>query len=116
MRNLHYIAIEGTIGVGKTSLANLLSERLKAKLVLEEFEGNPFLSDFYEDPERHAFQTQLWFLIQRYKQQQELRQVDMFQNLVITDYMLLTKCITIWLILLLLVLQPAYQQNLDLET
>ena len=87
MRNLHYIAIEGTIGVGKTSLANLLSERLKAKLVLEEFEGNPFLSDFYEDPERHAFQTQLWFLIQRYKQQQELRQVDMFQNLVITDYM-----------------------------
>ena len=63
MRNLHYIAIEGTIGVGKTSLANLLSERLKAKLVLEEFEGNPFLSDFYEDPERHAFQTQLWFLI-----------------------------------------------------
>ena len=87
MRNLHYIAIEGTIGVGKTSLANLISERLKAKLVLEEFEGNPFLSDFYEDPERHAFQTQLWFLIQRYKQQQELRQVDMFQNLVITDYM-----------------------------
>ena len=87
LRNLHYIAIEGTIGVGKTSLANLLSERLKAKLVLEEFEGNPFLSDFYEDPERHAFQTQLWFLIQRYKQQQELRQVDMFQNLVITDYM-----------------------------
>ena len=87
MRNLHYIAIEGTIGVGKTSLANLLSKSLKAKLVLEEFEGNPFLSDFYEDPERHAFQTQLWFLIQRYKQQQELRQVDMFQNLVITDYM-----------------------------
>ena len=87
MRNLHYIAIEGTIGAGKTSLANLLSERLKAKLVLEEFEGNPFLSDFYEDPERHAFQTQLWFLIQRYKQQQDLRQVDMFQNLVITDYM-----------------------------
>ena len=87
MRNLHYIAIEGTIGVGKTSLANLLSERLQAKLVLEEFQDNPFLSDFYEDPERHAFQTQLWFLIQRYKQQQDLRQVDMFQNLVITDYM-----------------------------
>ena len=87
MRNLHYIAIEGTIGVGKTSLANLLSERLQAKLILEEFEGNPFLSEFYEDPERHAFQTQLWFLIQRYKQQQDLRQVDMFQNLIITDYM-----------------------------
>lgn len=87
MRNLYYVAIEGTIGVGKTSLANLLSEKLTAKLVLETFEDNPFLSDFYEDPERHAFQTQLWFLLQRYQQQQDLRQVDMFQNLVITDYM-----------------------------
>ena len=87
MRNLYYVAIEGTIGVGKTSLANLLSEKLGAKLVLESFEGNPFLSDFYYDPERHAFQTQLWFLLQRYQQQQELRQIDMFQNLVITDYM-----------------------------
>ena len=87
MRNLYYVAIEGTIGVGKTSLANLLSEKLTAKLVLEAFEDNPFLSDFYEYPERHAFQTQLWFLLQRYQQQQDLRQVDMFQNLVITDYM-----------------------------
>ena len=87
MRNLYYVAIEGTIGVGKTSLANLLSEKLSAKLVLEAFEDNPFLSDFYEDPERHAFQTQLWFLLQRYQQQQDLRQVDMFQNLVITYYM-----------------------------
>jgi len=87
MRNLYYVAIEGTIGVGKTSLANLLSEKLGAKLVLESFEGNPFLSDFYDDPERHAFQTQLWFLLQRYQQQQDLRQIDMFQNLVITDYM-----------------------------
>ena len=87
MRNLYYVAIEGTIGVGKTSLANLLSDKLSAKLVLEAFEDNPFLSDFYEDPERHAFQTQLWFLLQRYQQQQDLRQVDMFQNLVITDYM-----------------------------
>ncbi|HBH10240.1 MAG TPA: deoxynucleoside kinase, partial [Gammaproteobacteria bacterium] len=50
MRNLYYVAIEGTIGVGKTSLANLLSEKLSAKLVLEAFEDNPFLSDFYEDP------------------------------------------------------------------
>ena len=84
---MYYVAIVGTIGVGKTSLANLLSEKLTAKLVLEAFEDNPFLSDFYEDPERHAFQTQLWFLLQRYQQQQDLRQVDMFQNLVITDYM-----------------------------
>ncbi len=87
MRNLYYVAIEGTIGVGKTSLAKLISERLGAKLVLEEFQDNPFLSDFYEDPERHAFQTQLWFLLQRFQQQQDLRQIDMFQNLVLTDYM-----------------------------
>ena len=87
MKNLQYVAIEGTIGVGKTSLANLFSEKLSAKLILEAFEDNPFLTDFYEDPESNAFQTQLWFLLQRYQQQQELRQVDMFQNLVVTDYM-----------------------------
>ena len=87
MRNLYYVAIEGTIGVGKTSLANLLSEKLGAKLILEAFEDNPFLVDFYEDPESNAFQTQLWFLLQRYQQQQDLRQVDMFHNLLISDYM-----------------------------
>ncbi len=87
MRNLYYIAIEGPIGVGKTSLANLMSTRLGARIVLEEFEENPFLPDFYIDPERYGFQTQLFFLLQRYRQQQELRQVDMFQNLLVTDYM-----------------------------
>jgi len=87
MRNLNYVAIEGAIGVGKTSLAKLLSDRLDAKLVLEKFEENPFLSEFYDDPVRFAFQTQLFFLLQRYQQQQELRQVDMFHNLLISDYM-----------------------------
>ena len=87
MKNLYYIAIEGPIGVGKTSLAQLMAQELGAKLVLEEFENNPFLPDFYKDPERYAFQTQLFFLLQRYRQQQELRQVDMFQNLLVTDYM-----------------------------
>ena len=87
MKNLYYIAIEGPIGVGKTSLANLMSKKLGARLVLEEFEENPFLPDFYKDPERYSFQTQLFFLLQRYRQQQELRQVDMFQNLLVTDYM-----------------------------
>ena len=87
MRNLYYIAIEGPIGVGKTSLAQLLSKELGARLVLEDFEENPFLPDFYNDPERFGFQTQLFFLLQRYRQQQDLRQVDMFQKLLITDYM-----------------------------
>ena len=87
MKKLYYIAIEGPIGVGKTSLANLMSKELGARLVLEEFEENPFLPEFYKDPERFAFQTQLFFLLQRYRQQQELRQVDMFQNLLITDYL-----------------------------
>ena len=87
MRNLYYIALEGPIGVGKTSLAQMLSRELSTRLVLEDFEDNPFLSDFYNDPERFAFQTQLFFLLQRYRQQQELRQVDMFQKLLITDYM-----------------------------
>ena len=87
MRNLYYIAIEGPIGVGKTSLTQLLSKELGARLVLEDFEDNPFLPDFYNDPERFGFQTQLFFLLQRYRQQQDLRQVDMFQKLLITDYM-----------------------------
>jgi len=87
MRNLYYIAIEGPIGVGKTSLTKLIAERLSARVILEQFEENPFLVDFYDDPERFAFQTQLYFLLQRYQQQQELRQVDIFHNLLITDYM-----------------------------
>jgi len=87
LKNLYYIAIEGPIGVGKTSLANLMSKELSARLVREEFDENPFLPDFYKDPERFAFQTQLFFLLQRYRQQQELRQVDMFQKLLVTDYM-----------------------------
>ena len=87
MRNLYYIAIEGPIGVGKTSLTKLLAKELGARLVLEDFEDNPFLPDFYNDPERFGFQTQLFFLLQRYRQQQDLRQVDMFQKLLVTDYM-----------------------------
>jgi deoxyadenosine/deoxycytidine kinase len=87
MRNLYYIAIEGPIGVGKTSLAKLLAKKLDARTILEQFEENPFLTDFYDDPERFAFQTQLFFLLQRYQQQQELKQVDIFHNLLVTDYM-----------------------------
>jgi deoxyadenosine/deoxycytidine kinase len=87
VKNLYYVAIEGVIGVGKTSLAHLLEERLNAKLVMEKFDENPFLADFYLDPERYAFQTQLFFLLSRYRQQQELRQTEVFHKLVISDYM-----------------------------
>jgi deoxyadenosine/deoxycytidine kinase len=83
----YMITIEGPIGVGKTSLARLISKRLDARLVVEEFEENPFLSDFYRDPDRFAFQTQLWFLLSRYRQQQELQQLDLFSPLLVTDYM-----------------------------
>ena len=83
----YHIAIEGSIGVGKSSLAKILSERLEAKLILEAFEENPFLMDFYNDPDRFSFQTQLFFLISRYKQQQELHQTDLFIKTLITDYM-----------------------------
>jgi len=87
VKNLYYVAIEGVIGVGKTSLAHLLEELLNAKLVMEKFDENPFLPDFYLDPERYAFQTQLFFLLSRYRQQQELRQTEVFHKLVISDYM-----------------------------
>ncbi len=87
MRNLYYLAIEGAIGVGKTSLAELLADHLDARLILEKFEENPFLPDFYTDPDRYAFQTQLFFLLSRYRQQQDLRQTDVFHKLFITDYM-----------------------------
>lgn len=68
-----YLAIEGVIGVGKTALARLLQPRFNANLLLEVFEENPFLSDFYADRERYAFQTQIFFLLSRYRQQQDVR-------------------------------------------
>ena len=64
----------------------MLSERLGARLVLERFEENPFLPKFYEDPEHFAFQTQIFFLLSRYKQQQDLFQADLFQDFLISDY------------------------------
>lgn len=81
-----FIAIEGVIGAGKTSLATLLAERRNARLVLEEFEDNPFLPKFYEDRERYAFQTQLAFLASRFKQQQNMMSQDLFHQFTISDY------------------------------
>ncbi len=84
--DIRYIAIEGVIGAGKTSLATMLGERFAARIVLERFEENPFLERFYEDPERFSFQTQMAFLLSRYRQQQELFQADLFHDVLITDY------------------------------
>ncbi|MCH7575905.1 MAG: deoxynucleoside kinase [Candidatus Marinimicrobia bacterium] len=81
------LAIEGAIGVGKTSLAKRIADQLDARLVQEEFEENPFLADFYRNSEVYAFQTQLWFLLSRYRQQQDLKQLDLFAPLMVTDYM-----------------------------
>lgn len=81
------IVIEGPIGVGKTSLVNLLAKKFSARHVLEAAEENPFLKKFYSDTKRHAFQTQLFFLLSRFRQQVELAQQDLFQQSVVCDYL-----------------------------
>lgn len=83
----NYIAVEGVIGVGKTSLANMLAERFRAKPVLEEVETNPFLSHFYADRRAYAFQTQIFFLLSRYRQQQQLAQQELFGQGLVSDYL-----------------------------
>jgi deoxyadenosine/deoxycytidine kinase len=83
-----YIAIEGAIGVGKTSLAKILANRFGWRLVQEEVGHNPFLERFYEDPRKFAFQTQLFFLLSRYRQQRELAQGNLFDKGVVSDYVL----------------------------
>ena len=81
-----YIAIEGPIGVGKTSLADILAKKLNSRLVLEGVIDNPFIHDFYKDMSKYALQTQMFFLLSRYKQQQELVQNDLFQQGIVSDY------------------------------
>jgi deoxyguanosine kinase len=81
-----YIAIEGAIGVGKTTLSRLLSSRFQAELLLEVFEENPFLADFYADRAAYAFQTQIFFLLSRYHQQQEVPLAIDSGNNLIADY------------------------------
>ncbi|MGH1362467.1 MAG: deoxynucleoside kinase [Calditrichia bacterium] len=87
LNDLRYIAVEGVIGVGKTSLANLLARKLSARLILEEFEENPFLPDFYKDRRAYAFQAQMFFLLSRYRQQENIVQYDLFQQQLVADYM-----------------------------
>ena len=81
-----YIAIEGVIGVGKTTLATILAEKLGAQLQVEEVEENPFLARFYGDMRGYAFQTQIFFLLSRYRQQVELAQASLFTQKVVSDY------------------------------
>lgn len=81
-----FIAIEGAIGAGKTTLASMLAKELDARLILERFEENPFLEKFYLDPERHAFQTQMFFLLSRYRQVTDLSQLELFHQSVVSDY------------------------------
>lgn len=89
----HFITIEGNIGVGKTTLAHLLSKRLNARLVLEQFADNPFLAKFYENPGQNAFPLELFFMAERYKQLKDLVHTkDLFQSITISDY-LFTKCL-----------------------
>jgi len=82
-----YIVIEGPIGVGKTSLAELLAERLQARKLLEGPDENPFLAQFYTDMRRYAFQAQLYYLLNRFRQQQELAQFDLFKQSLVSDYL-----------------------------
>jgi deoxyadenosine/deoxycytidine kinase len=89
----NFITIEGNIGAGKTTLAHLLSKRLNARLILEEFADNPFLPKFYENQQQYAFPLELFFMAERYKQLKDLLQTkDMFQHVTISDY-LFTKCL-----------------------
>jgi deoxyadenosine/deoxycytidine kinase len=89
----HFIVIEGNIGAGKTTLAHLLSRKLNARLILEQFADNPFLAKFYENPKQYAFPLELFFMAERYKQLKEMLHTnDLFQNVTIADY-LFSKCL-----------------------
>lgn len=85
--DLSYVVVEGCIGVGKTTLTHLLADRLNARRIVEVVDENPFLPDFYRDQKAHAFKTQMFFLLSRFKQQEQIRQPDLFRANVIADYM-----------------------------
>jgi deoxyadenosine/deoxycytidine kinase len=83
-----YVAVEGPIGVGKTSLARRLAQSFGSELLLEQDQDNPFLERFYRNPRAAAFQTQLYFLFQRARQMQDMRQHDLFERVRVADYLL----------------------------
>ena len=86
MAAYNYIAIEGVIGAGKTTLAESIAGELGGQLIEERFEENPFLADFYKNPKKHAFTTQIFFLLSRYRQLSGLHSFDLFHDVVVTDY------------------------------
>jgi len=83
----NYIAVEGVIGVGKTTFSGMLAERIEAELINEEVFENPFLVDYYKNPKRHAFACQLFFLRSRFQQQQQLMARDLFAQRIVADYL-----------------------------
>lgn len=83
-----FVAIEGTIGAGKTTLAKHLSSMYNGRLVPEEFENNPFLPKFYEDPDRHAFALELFFLAERFHQLSDVTNTGLFSDFIVSDYYL----------------------------
>ena len=84
-----FIAIEGNIGSGKTTFSEMLAEQFQCKLILEQFAENPFLPKFYEQPERHAFPLELFFMAERYQQLGKLNSGDLFASQVVSDYFFL---------------------------
>ncbi len=89
----HFITVEGNIGAGKTTLTHLLAKHYNARIILEEFADNPFLSKFYENPQQYAFPVELFFMAERYKQLKEMIHTkDLFQSITVSDY-LFTKCL-----------------------
>ncbi len=87
MQSPRYIVVEGPIGVGKTTLTRALAKRFSGRSVFEVVEENPFLADFYTDRDKYAFQTQLFFLLSRFKQQEQLAQQELFAQVTVADYL-----------------------------
>ncbi len=83
----HYIVIEGPLGVGKTSLALKLAEKINAEALLEDAEENPFLRKFYQNPKKYSFQAQIFFLLRRYQRALDITQMDLFKRTMISDYL-----------------------------
>jgi deoxyguanosine kinase len=87
LSKIHYLVVEGPIGVGKSSLVKLLAQRMDGQVLMEDPLANPFLASFYQDPQRHALATQLFFLFQRIGQVAGLRQRDLFSRPTVSDFL-----------------------------